>query len=398
MSVGSWIMVLGAIGMGRAAATPGERIVLCKDPAGICRQGTVLGKSTHGIWAQVADDAVLAAHPVPRVLYFSVPEYQDAMSGLSDKERAQAILRRDEVVAGNLSGCLFAQLTRDLKDSAPGATRADLDALIEAAAVLDGGSERLRGSGAGELLDMASADLAQLVVELPKGPLVEAFAKQAEAVGRLATGLRKDGSRSPLPFAEPRAVFFIPSLPEKELLVLRALAGYPHAWHGGVVAIVDRHQLAQAPFKGRALEQLYPGPADYLADLTELTAAQLDRRLATRLRSGFDRNGFVAELAFRHAILCRALTTLAQKSRMPWATEWQAIDAMDVDNLQRVLAATRPTATSEREPRVDRARGDFALAAGLLRDGDARHRAMLVKATDALSKLALGKGWPRTDP
>jgi hypothetical protein len=398
MLTGIWIMLVGAIGMGGARfAAAGERVVLCSDRAGVCQAGKVLGETAQGVWAQVGDDVLLSAHPLPRVLYFSPQQYQDAMTGLADKERGPAIARRNEVVSANLSGVVFGQLVRDLLEAAPGASPTDLDALVAAAVTLDGGIERLRGTAPGELVDLAGGDLAQLLVALPKGPIAEAFAKQAQAVERLTAEIRHDGKPSHLPFAEPKPVFLVPSVPDKELRVLRELGGYPHKWHGGVVAILDQHLLSQAPFKGQDLKQLYPGPTDYLTDLTELTEGQLQQRLATRLQHGFDRPGFVAQQAFRHAILCRSVTVLAQQSRIPWAEKWRGIDIMNIDNLR--LAAMPAKAAFDRTRQREQMQrqqlhGNFALAAAILRDstssGD-RHRAMLAKATDSLARLSPAK-------
>ena len=391
MRLASFIVWFAALGLGRVGlAEPSARIVLCDEPAGVCRAGQALGQTAAVRWVTLDDKALLAARPTPVVLYFSSRQYDEAMAGLGGKEREQAVLRRREVVTGNLSGFLFEQLTSDLAQVAATAKGNDRGILLEAAAVLDGSERRLRGARPGELLDMAREDLAELLVELPKGPLVDRFAKEVDAVGALAAEVRKDPGHARLPFAEPVQAYLVPSLPEKQLSVLRELAAYPHKWHGGVVVLLGDHQLAQPPFKGQALKPLYPGRQDYLGDLTELTTPQLHRRLEARLRQGYDRPAFIARRAFQHAVFYRALTVQFEEARAAWLAEWRKVVAMDTDNLGQVLAPTAPRSDPAGKPERAQLRGDISLVAAILpaSASPTRHAAMLARATESLSHLS----------
>jgi hypothetical protein len=393
-SVGRLVLLLASFGLaGEGAAQAGERIVLCKERVGSCQAASVLGEVDGGAWAKVDDAVLLSRKPLPPVLYYSNQQYDEAMAGLAGKERGQAITRRSEVVAGNLAGVLFEQLAFDLRKLVIAEGDAGVDVLLEAAAILEGGQQRMRGTKPGELLDMAREDLAEWMAELPKGSTFEAFAQVAKLLGELAADVHGDRKRAVLPVAEAARVYLLPSVPDKALRVLRDLGGYPHKWHGGVVAIASQRQLAEPPFKvntaqGKAVKLLYPSRHAYLADLTDLTAAQLNQRLETRLGQGFDREAFVAQRAFAHAVFFRAITHHLNDSRVPWFDAWQSIARMDAGHVRQLLAATWPGAAQERSQRRLALQSDLALAAAILQGpAHARHAAMVARATETLTRL-----------
>ena len=154
--------------------------------------------------------------------------------------------------------------------------------------------------------------------------------------------------------------------------------------------MVGQHELAQPPLKGQAIKQLYPGRQDYLADLTELTEAQLNRRLEARLRKGYDRATFVAQRAFHHAVFYGILTAALREGRAPSLEPWREIAALDTDNLRQVLTTMAPQATHNRKQQHTTLRGDLVLATTILRGSSTspRHLAQLARATEALSRLS----------
>jgi hypothetical protein len=388
-----WALLLGTIGLLHDAFA-GERIVLCQGQAEVCRAATVLGDTAAGKWVRIHDRALLAGSTMPLVLYFSPRRYDEAMAGLSGKDREQAVARRREVVSKNLHGFVFQELTSDLLQVAYDAKAGDLDLLVETAAILSSSEARMVGRTVGQLLDLARHDLAKLLADLPKGPLVSAFAKEADAAGALAAEISKDPKQALRPFAEPMRAYLVPSVSKQYQRVLSiALAGHPHKWRGGVVVLVAEHELSQPPFKGQALKLIYPGQEEYLADLSDLTEAQLDRRLAARMRNGYDRSSFIARRAFHHAVTFHAVTARLKDSGVPWIDKWLKIAAMDSDNLRRVLAATAPRGGAKRNQEPADLSADFALAAAILSASplDAEHAAKLASATEALSHLS--RGW-----
>jgi hypothetical protein len=383
--------LLGGLGLGRVGlAEAPARVVLCPESTAACQTATALGRGAGVRWVQLDDRALLAARPLPQLLYFSSQHYDEAMAGLTGPERAEAILRRREVVAGNLAGSLFEQLTSDLTHVATLAARTDLGILVEAAAALDGSQQRLRGASAGELLDMARQDLAELLVELPKGTLAEQLGKEADALGALVADVRKDAIRSRLPFAEPVRAYFVPALPEKQMGVLRELGAYPHAWRAGVVVLLGDHQLAEPPYQGKTGRALYPDRHDYLGDLTELTGPQLHRRLATRARQGYDHASFLARRAFLHAVLYRALTVQFEAAHVAWLAPWQKLVALDMDNLAQILATMGRKPGAAGTWTSAQLRADIALCDAILRAAEPsnRHTTLLARATESLSRLS----------
>jgi hypothetical protein len=380
-----WMVLLLALGSA-GASVAGERVVLCKGRVEPCRSATVLGEGEGYVWAKVDDGALSAADST--LLYFSVADYEAAVAGLGPKERAQAIGRRQEMVAANLPGFVFAQLAGDLRQVALRAASADLDVLVEAAAVLDGSDQRLAGATVGELLDMARTDLAEVTAELSGGPFAKAFADEAAEVGQLAVETRKDPAKVSPPFAETMAAYFVPALPDKQVRVLRDAGAYPHPWRGGVTAILGKHQTEQPPFKGQRLRELYPDRRDYVTDSTELTGPQWDTRLQARLQHGYDRQSFIARRIFEHAVLCRSLANQFRQRAAHLIDRWHGVEAMAIENLRRILAAT-PATPDAAQARAD-LRSDLALSAALLRTARAPERKMsqLARAAQSLARLS----------
>lgn len=395
MRIRYWALLFGTIGLAHDGLA-GERIVMCQGRADACQAATVLGDTASGKWARIDDAALLGGTVVPPVLYFSPRAYDEAMAGLSGKERKQAVVRRGETVSKNVHGFVFRELTSDLLQVAFDAKGKDLEILVETASLLESGEERLFGRTVGQLLDLARKDLAELLVELPKGPLASAFGKEADAASALAAEISKDPKEALRPIAEPRRAYLVPSVPKPyERVLLLELAAHPHKWRGGVVTLVAEHDLSRPPFKGQALKQLYPDQGDYLADLTELTGAQLERRLETRLRRGYDRSGFVARRAFHHSVHFHAVTARLKDSGPPWLDRWLKIAAMDIANLRRVLAAMAPRGGAKRNQTDLPA--DFALATAIFSasPSDKKHAAKMASATESLSHLS--RGWSPKD-
>jgi hypothetical protein len=395
MKIGCWVVLLGSLGFANEGLVQaGERIVMCQRRAGACDGATVLGDTAGVKWARVADAALLAGTSMPQVLYFSQREYDEAMAGLSGKDREEAILHRREVVSKNLSGFVYQELTSDLLQAAFDAKGGDLEILVEAAAILGSSEERLFGRTAGQLLDLARHDLAELQVELPKGPLVKVFAQEADAAGALAAEISNDPKQALHPFAEAMRAYFVPSLSKQYQDVLKLeLAVSPRPWHGGVVTLVAEHQLSQPPFKGQALRLLYENEGEYRADVMELTGAQLDRRFAARLRQRNDRSSFVARCAFHHAVDFHAITARLIATGPPWIDKWLKIAAADLDNLRQVLAAMAPRGDAKRNQERPDLRTDFTLGTAMLEGSPmrARHTGKMASAVQALSRLS--RGW-----
>jgi hypothetical protein len=173
---------------------------------------------------------------------------------------------------------------------------------------------------------------------------------------------------------------------DKAFRVLQSLGGYPYRWRGGVVVLAGKHELDQPPFRGQSPKMLYPSRTDYLGDLTELAKAQLDLRLRTRLQQGYDRAAFLAERAFAHATLVRAVTFQLEAKHAAWLDAWTRVAAASVENLSQVLAATKHGAGG---PARATLQADLALAEAMLRDGSipARHKSSLARASAALASL-----------
>jgi hypothetical protein len=391
MKIGYWVALLGLVGDGSAWA--GERIVMCQRRTGACENATILGDTAGTRWARVGDAALLAGTFMPQVLYFSQRQYDEAMAGLSGKDREAAIVHRREVLSKSLSGFVYQELIADLLQAAFDAKAGDLEILIEAAAILRSWEERLGGERIGALLDLARDDLAELQVELPKGPLAKAFAKQADAAGTLAAEISNDPKEALHPFAAPERAYFVPHLPKQYMHGLAVeLGAYPHEWRGGVVVLLVQQDLSQPPFKGQALKLIYPDKGEYLTDLFDLTPAQLDRRFANRLQHGFDRSSFLAPRAFDHAVHFYAITARLKDMGLPWIDKWLKIAAMDIDNVRQVLAVIGPSGGAKRNQERPDLRADFTLGTAIL-DGSplrARHTGKMASAVEALSHLSSG--------
>ncbi len=372
-----------------------ERVVYCRARVGACTSLTALGTAAGGFWARANDaELVSGGRPMPAVLYFSPEAYEQALAGLVGKQREEAIAHRLEQVSDHPETALLARLQSDLLGLARASGERDsedFDLLVAAAAVLRGGEERLEGATPVEILSMGREHLAQLMVELPRGPLGKAYGREATALARLTVEVRKDPTQAVLPFAESEPVYFVPSVPDKTVKVLAQLGQYPHPWRGGVVTILSPRKLSQAPWKGQSIRLLYPGKGPYLRDLLDLTPAQMDRRLHSVWKGGAKqaRAEFVAGLAFEHAALLHSMVRPLAKAHVPWLARLQDIVALDTDNLRRTLAATGPEAGKERKRRLQDSRADFELAAAILRGTDRgkSRAARLARATELLAHL-----------
>jgi hypothetical protein len=395
MSVWFWIGLLAMVAInGEVQGETRERMVFCKDRAGPCAASSTLGTASRGTWAKVDDATLVSGNPpLPPVLYFSIDAYQDAMVGLDAKERAQAILHRLERVVAHPETLVFERVKADLLQVAEATVSAghkDIEPILDAAMIVSGGESRLRSTTPGEILDMSRENLAQLMVELPKGPLLDAFAKEAATLAGLAVEVRQDARQALMPFAEPNPVYFVPSVSEKTYHVLNQLGQYPHKWHGGVVTILSPRKLAEPPWKGQAVQLLYPGSRVYLHDINELTPAQLDQRLRSRLKGDLQQAHahFVADLAFERAIFCRLLAEPIERARVPWLARWQEAVALDTDNIRQALASAQPEANKQPKPRLAVLRADLKLGAAILRDTRPAAADKLTRAMDLLSRLA----------
>jgi hypothetical protein len=372
-----------------------ERVIFCATPAGACAgAGRTLGKSEAGAWVEI-DDADLIANSaqtqqLPPVLYFSRAAYDQALAGLSKREKEQAILKQARDKASRPHLGLVERVYDDCVDLAI-AAGGDADAVavsLEAATILAGGAESNADVPLPQVLDRVIESLAKLRAELPdSGAAAAGYRAEAEALDDVATGRRGgEGSRS-FPIADPERVYFIPG--EK---VARGFDGelpelQAYGWNGGAISAMSPADAAA--IKGPRPKLLYYSNRAFLTDKGSLTEAQFDRRLRARLRGApaGERAALAARLAFEHAVTVRQYGATLQRRAPDSLAPWNEIMRGDDGNLRRVLSAVRVPGGGAKTARA-RLRADVALAEFALRTGPDPNLITIERVDAVLAKLA----------
>lgn len=360
-------------------AAAAERVIFCATSAGACAgRGRTLGKSAAGAWVEIEDGDLTANSPkalqLPPLLYFSRAAYDQALAGLSKREKEQAILKQAHDKASKPYLGLVEHVYDDCVDLAI-ATGGDADTAavpLEAAMILAGGAESNADVPLPHVLDRVSKSLAKLRAELPdSGAAAAGYRAEAEALADLATGRRGGkGSRS-LPVAEPERVYFIPGQKvargfDGELPELQA-----YGWNGGSISTMRPAEAAE--IKGARPKLLYYSNRSFLVDKGSLTEAQLDRRLRARLRGlpAGEHAALVARFAFEHAVTARQYGATLQRRSPDLLADWNEIVRDDDVNLRQVLSVARAPGADAKAARA-RLRADVALAKFALQAGPDR--------------------------
>ena len=368
--------------MALPAKTRGEqtRAVFCAERTGICAPLRPLGKAAGGFWAKVGDAELLAGRgSLPVLLYAHTPELEEALAGLDAKGREEAIAHRREYAAEHPDAWVSGMLETDMHELA--AAMADTPApelaplLLDAHVELGGHDACALVSRPDDALRLVREDLAELIVELPDGPLAAGYGQEATALAELYRPfcrLCKDGREVPMPFAEPMPAYFVPSMSDQYFRELVHGRGSPHRWRGGVVAVLSPRDLDRPPMKGQTVRMLYLGEQLYLTDLLQLSPAQLNLRFQARMKRipANERASMVAHRAFRHATWFRLLTLCLESTTVSWLPRWRQIAALANENLRAALRAAYPEAGPERSTRLRKLREDLALASALLDKGE----------------------------
>jgi hypothetical protein len=389
------VAVLGAalLAVGPASVSAKERVVFCRRPEGACALvSRKLGAGPGGFWA-VADDKILRAGvgTIPPVLYFAPDQYEGAVGGLSSQERDQAVLHRLALVSENRASFALRAVEDALLQGAMALPDGDahaLRALVEADAMFE--AQTLRGTEPNEGLDLIRDSLAALTVEEMDAAAAAGYLEEAAIYERLKGQGGPSGNRSAVlpstsrPFAEPVPVYFIAPVAPATVARLGAEGDVVLAWRGGIVAAFSAREVEKTFAGARTLRVLYPEASAFIRDASELTSAQIDRRLSARLGGvpAGERAESLAGVAFRHAVLCHALTGALVEARVPWLADWNAAIGLDLDNARLVLAHARRAG-----PITGRAIGkrvlaslpdDFALAAAIARQAGSTRTASLI--------------------
>jgi hypothetical protein len=377
-----------------AFARARERVVFCRRVEGPCAVvGRKLGAVARGFWATV-EDRVLRANPrnLPSVLYFSLEEYDSAVAGLTDEQRAQAVLHRLRRVAeGRVSfalGTVDEALVRAAQALPAGDSRA-LRALADAGALFQ--RSTFAGTDPQEALDLAGESLAELLVEKLGSAASAAYAREAAIYGRL-TGRapRSDTPRDTRPFTEAEPVYFIAPMSPRAIEEQRREGDVVLAWRDGMVAPFSARTVAQISGKARTVRILYPEKSDFFRDAVDLTPAQIDRRLQARLGgvTAHDRAQAFAELAFRHAVLCRALVRALEDAPSGARAGWQEALAVDLEALAAMFAEARRQGGEAPPGGLANLPEDLALAEALARQGgDAGTASDIARAAKIIARV-----------
>jgi hypothetical protein len=344
-------------------ARAAERVIFCAARAGACAAARPLGKTGDGWWSAIDDRALAGNEPVPRILYFSMAAYNEAVAGLTEKEKAQAVLKRSKE-STSLSSDLLTQLYTDFFDLAiaGGADRALLAVALDGAMMLAGGADRY-------------------------GEAADGYRAEAEALDDLETGRGRQGERF-FPPADAKRVYFIPGQKvaggfDGELPELQAFA-----WHGGAISTMRPEEAASV--KGQRPKLLYYSADLFQADRAALTEAQLDRRLRARLRGvpAREQATLAAKLAFEHAVSVRQYTVTFRRRAPGSASRWDEAVRADTENLRLLLAAARHGDVDPKTARA-RLRADVALADLALRANPEAdpNRPAIERATAVVARL-----------
>ena len=361
-------------------ASAGERIVFCEKRHTACAQPKrMLGSSANGVWALVDDRTLLAGAPaagsMPRILYFTLGEYEDAIAGLNVKERESAVLRRLEIMSDGIPAHAFGRVHDDLLQVAAAAARDlrndDLGAAIDAAVVISGGANRFSGVRPIDALSETRGSLAKVLAEVADGLAASGYGKEAVVLTDIDRESQPGGKARRPPVAAPERAYFVPHMPAPPRPDPMFLDQPTYGWRGGVVRMLRPDEAAESYWKDRKPRLVYFGRATFIRDISSLTDAQIDRRLRTRTAgiSPHELAVFAATLAFDHAVLVRQYTNPIRERRAPWLSRWNEAVAIDIESLRQALAAAQPHASDERHARIQQLRDDLALAAAVLRSG-----------------------------
>ena len=385
-----------------APASAAERVVFCEAQVQACAGATRLGDAPPRGWWAAMDDRVLieaarAGKPLPTLLYPSQAAYQEATAGLRGQEVAAAVLRRlPNVRAGATAAAppfLFGVVRDDMQEvirAAGPAGGVTVEGTLAAAVALAGGRDRFKDLSPGECVTRARESVARLRAELKGGPPAAGYAREAERLAALLAVLRPhNAERASLPDVE-RAYF----IPDQRPPAIRdeMFADDPwYAWRGGTVRLLRGSEVAKPAWRGRKLRLMYVDRASFLADLTSLTDAQMNRRLSAWL-SGPPPEAvaaLVSRLAFDHAVEMRQCTA-ARAAPPPAPADWDGLTKLALDNLHLVLQRAGRTPAAGLRAAVGRLRADATLLDVLVHAGPTT--SLIVPAVDrfqaAVQRLA----------
>ena len=361
------------------AAVGAERVVFCDSVSDqVCSPTTgKLGASPTGEWWQVVDDNALRraaqpGRPVPLVIYPSASDYEDAVAGLSEKEKQRAILRRVTVVRE--------QMSDGLPDLLVGMVSDDLHAVVVAAGVPDedkvegalaiglllwGGPGRFARQSAHEIAVINLESLAKVQCELGEAPAKGTYAKEALILASAAADDRHPFNAAPFHDSSER-VYYAPHVRmHREKTPLDTDRPW-YSWRGGTVLTMRPDQAGDPTWRGADLRLMYFDRWAFASDLNELTPAQLDRRLALRLNgpAATELQALIVRLAFDHAVSVRG-GAAAVRVNAPGAMEkWkQAVDL--ATSALRMVASNPSRAHGEVLSRISRLSEDVALTRDL---------------------------------
>jgi hypothetical protein len=365
------LSLLGTLVLVSPSAAAAERVVFCKSSSGVCGGSPrKLGTAAQGFWIAVDDQDLVSrlakGEAIPTVVYFSRAAYDDAVAGLSAKEKERAILRRLQGCTGALPLLLLPVLREDLLALAIAESGNDDDVRIalDAATILGGGPKRFQGLSPVASLQQAGESLAKVMAQLgPKTPAADGYRKEAEAIADLENDVRYRAGPRLLPFAAPQRVYFNPGMKTSKQIDGELPELQAYGWHGGGVLAMRPDEVAAAPGKGKRLRLLYDSNRRFLED-SALTEAQLDRRLLARLAHMPERElaELVASLAFDHAVMLGLYADPLREQKVDWLPRWTAAVAGDQGNLRLALAAARPGGQDDRAARIEQLRADLRLA------------------------------------
>jgi hypothetical protein len=364
--------------LGTPTVVHGEprRIVFCAKRSGVCAHASVLGKTEDGFWAAVDNRELQASKGrLPAVLYVHAEELTAALEGLDDEDKKDAIEQRLKVASESLVSDALADDLLSVAGALSDAPLGKLGKVLDAAVVIEDRPRLadMAAEGANEAADASSMvldELMELMADLPAGPLAKSYGKMAATLARLnrPPGVENNEDPDLFPFAESKAVYFVPSSEGLNIRALQETDQFPQPWKGGLVLILSPDDLDKVPFKGQALRKLYLDSRLYVSDV-ELTRAQLHRRLETRLRAipPGEHGELVASKAFELAKRFHQLAPSVRKAPPSWRAEWHKAAAMADQNLRVALAAARPDAAKNRARRLATLRADLGLAVLQLR-------------------------------
>lgn len=319
-----------------------------------------LRKSSSGTVEALSDEVIavlLMKDPNVPLLFFSRNSYDEALKGLSDKESESVVQKRLERWSPEALDHAVEWIARGerriLTLTARGRRQATGSIAQELGIHFDSSLDLLASLvSAGRYDEMNLADLLSaaveketlLIAELGTAPEARTRTEFASA---LAQALRRYGRpefAQALPYAEPaRGAWVVPA--DREVtgfLQLRGEPGIP--WRGGMVASLPLRTIQEFQKSGKRVKILYPDAGAFQQDATELSEAQMNRRL-DQLNSADDAAlqsataDYVNMLRLDLALLRRALRLRAVKD-LALAPVLESQISMETSILEQELART----------------------------------------------------------